>query len=102
MKFFRLSVEEARQLMLDGEITVLDIRDENAYAQGHLPNAIHVKDINIDTFVTTSDKENPLLIYCYHGSSSIPAAAYFADKGFTKTYSMDGGFEAWHARVNLP
>ncbi len=95
MNFYRISVEEARQLLSDGEITVLDVRDEQSYAEGHLPNAIHVKEINMEDFLENQNKETPLLIYCYHGNSSIPAAAYFADKGFSLTYSMDGGYEAW-------
>ncbi|MFQ5544085.1 MAG: thiosulfate sulfurtransferase GlpE [Nitrospiria bacterium] len=100
MNFNRVSVEETRELMSKGEVTILDIRDEQSYTEGHLPDAMHIKGINIDDFVAHQDKEKPLLIYCYHGHSSMPAAAYFADRGFNRTYSMDGGYEAW--RVSIP
>jgi len=98
MNIHRVSVEETRQLISDGEITVLDIRDEQSYAAGHLPDALHLKAINIDAFIENQDKGKALLVYCYHGHSSIPAAGYFAEKGFRQCYSMDGGYEAWHLR----
>jgi len=95
MNFHRVSVEETKALMSEGEVTILDIRDEQSYADGHLPEAMHIKEIQIDDFIAQQDKDKPLVIYCYHGNSSIPAAAYFADKGFRQTFSMDGGYEAW-------
>ena len=95
MNFYRVSIEETRALLSEEAVTILDIRDEQSYAAGHLPEAMHVKEINIDDFVADQDKEKPLLVYCYHGHSSIPAAAYFANQGFRRTYSMDGGYEAW-------
>ncbi len=96
MNITRISVQETWELMSEGEITVLDIRDEQSYAAGHLPEALHIKTIDMETFVENEDKEKALLIYCYHGHSSISAAGYFAQKGFSRTYSMDGGYEAWH------
>ena len=38
------------------------------------------------------------IVTCYHGNSSQSAAAYLVSQGFTDVYSLDGGFELWHAR----
>ncbi len=100
MNIHRVSVEETQQLMSDGTLTILDIRDEQSYAEGHLPDAIHIKEINIDDFIENQDKDQGLLLYCYHGHSSISAAGYFAEKGFRLCYSMDGGYEAWPPPVS--
>lgn len=96
MHIQRLSLGETRQLISEGGLTILDIRDEQSYAEGHLPDALHINAINMVTFIANQDKESPLLLYCYHGHSSISAAGYFAEKGFKQCYSMDGGYEAWH------
>ncbi|MDE0931482.1 MAG: rhodanese-like domain-containing protein, partial [Halioglobus sp.] len=45
-----------------------------------------------------ADRDQPLLIYCYHGNSSQGAADYFFNQGFEDVYSMDGGYEAWRLK----
>jgi rhodanese-related sulfurtransferase len=43
------------------------------------------------------DLDAPLIVSCYHGNSSQGAAAYLVGQGFSEVYSLDGGFELWHA-----
>lgn len=95
MNFSRLSPEEVQQLRQDSNAPVIDIRDLHSFQLGHLPGAIHIETLNLDEFLETADFDAPLIVYCYHGNSSQPAAAYFADKGFNKAISMDGGFDVW-------
>ena len=73
-------------------VTIVDIRDSDAQ---------HVSGENLEKFVETSDFNQPLLVYCYHGNSSQPAAAYFGDRGFEDVYHLVGGFESWRSS-NLP
>lgn len=95
MAFERISIEQAEQLMQAENATLLDIRDPDSYAAGHVENAIHVTSQNVESIVASANKEQPLIIYCYHGNSSQGAADYFAGLGFTKCYSVDGGYEEW-------
>lgn len=95
MNFKRIDPASCRQLIASVAVTLLDIRDPQSFAQGHIDDAIHVDEINIETFIEEQPKEKPLVICCYHGNSSQSAAAYFADKGFTAVYSLDGGYEGW-------
>ena len=95
MSFKQISVEETKQLIDAGNITIIDIRDPRSYSIGHINSAIHAENIDIDTFVDEEDKEKPLLVYCYHGHSSQSAAGYFVENGFANVYSLDGGYTAW-------
>ena len=95
MNFKRIDPKNYKQLLATKEITLLDIRDPQSFAQGHIDNALHIEQINIETFVEEQPKEKPLVICCYHGISSQSAAAYFSEKGFTEVYSLDGGYEGW-------
>lgn len=95
MTFKCISVEQAIEIIQTGEATVLDIRDPDSYAQGHIDNSIHVSNNNVEDIIRTTDKTKPLLIYCYHGNSSKNAAEYFFNMGFKDAYSVDGGFEVW-------
>ena len=90
----RISIEKAQELMSD-QATIIDVRDRQSYSMGHIENAVHVSDENIQQFIDGTDKSKPLIIYCYRGNSSQDAAGYLSDKGFMNVYSMDGGFEEW-------
>ena len=93
--FTHISVQEAHEILAKGKATVVDIRDANAFAQGHIPHARMVNDENIDTFLEDANKDKPLICCCYHGISSQQAASFFASKGFKAVYSIDGGWEEW-------
>ena len=93
--FTRISVQQAYEIMESGKTTIVDVRDTGAFALGHIANAQVVNDENIKDFLEGTDKEIPLICYCYHGISSQRAANFFADQGFKKVYSIDGGWEEW-------
>jgi len=90
----RISREKAQELISD-QVTIIDVRDQQSYSMGHIENAVHVSDENIQQFIDGTDKSKPLIIYCYRGYSSQDAAEYLSNKGFMDVYSMDGGFEEW-------
>jgi thiosulfate sulfurtransferase len=54
-----------------------------------------LSDANIEKFVAQTDKAKPVVVYCYHGHTSLGGAAYLMDQGFTEVYSLIGGFERW-------
>jgi len=93
----RISIEKAQELMSD-QTAIIDVRDRQSYSIGHIKNAVHVSDENIQQFIEGTDKSKPLIIYCYRGNSSQNAADYLSDKGFLDVYSMDGGFEEWSSK----
>lgn len=95
MNFKRITPQDFKQLAMQASCTLLDIRDPRSFNQGHIDDAIHIEQINVEQFVDEQPKDKPLVICCYHGISSQSAAAYFAEKGFTDVYSLDGGYEGW-------
>ena len=100
MKSFQeIDVQKAKELIDQGNITIVDIRDSNVFEEGHIENAVSVNDTNMDEFVSTADKSMPVLCYCYMGVSSQNAAQYFKEQGFEAVYSMIGGFTEWQ-KVN--
>ena len=97
--FQRISVAQAIQL-LEQQAVIVDIRDEQSFAQGHIAGAIHLTNTSLGQFMREHDFEQPVVVVCYHGNSSQGAAQYLAQQGFETVFSMDGGFEAW--RQQLP
>lgn len=95
MSYSGISIQEARQMLLAESVTVLDIRDLESFSSGHIENAIHAESIDVDSFIAEENKSKPLLVCCYHGISSKSAAQFFSEKGFTRVYSLDGGYAGW-------
>jgi len=93
--FTRISVQKAHEIIGTGDTTVVDIRDAGSFAQGHIAHAQNMNDGNIKDFLQVTDKEKPLICYCYHGISSQQAAGFFVSQGFKEVYSIDGGWEEW-------
>lgn len=94
-EFKRLSIDEASTLINEQAATLADIRDEQSYQLSHIPGAVHLDNNSLQGFIETIDPDQPLVVYCYHGNSSLSAAQFLCEKGFDDVYSMDGGFEAW-------
>ncbi len=76
----------------------LDIRALETYQTSHIPNAIHLSREHVNHFIKHNDKSMPVLIYCYHGISSISVAQLLLEAGFQHVGTLDGGFSAWHAQ----
>jgi thiosulfate sulfurtransferase len=91
----RISAEDALKLIDDGDLAIVDIRDEQSYQQAHIPEAFHLTNGSISQFMDATDFETPVIVCCYHGVSSISAAQYLLHQGFETVYSLDGGFEHW-------
>ncbi len=91
----QIDIHQAQELIDQNKVVIVDIRNEDAFNESHIENAVHVHQNNVGDFVKNTDKERSLLCYCYHGFSSQSAAAFFENAGFKTVYSMDGGFEAW-------
>ena len=95
-EFKRIPPQEAQALREKGAV-VVDIRDQPTYAAKHISGAKHLDNHSIADFIRDADLDKPLIVACYHGNSSQSAAAYLVSQGFSDVYSLDGGFELWHA-----
>lgn len=93
-EFQQLDVNQALQLLEKGA-TLADIRDQTSYSTAHIRGALHLGNHNLQEFIDAADLDAPLLVYCYHGHSSQPAAQFLLERGFDEVYSLVGGFEAW-------
>jgi len=98
MTFKCISIDEAKALIDKGSVTIADVRDADTYLAGNIENAINIQQDSMYEFLAAADRDQPLLVYCYHGNSSQGAADYFFNQGFEDVYSMDGGYEAWRLK----
>ncbi|MCW8878693.1 MAG: thiosulfate sulfurtransferase GlpE [Kangiellaceae bacterium] len=93
--FERISVSRAAEIIEKEEGLVVDVRDPNTFAQGHIKGAIRLDNQNLAEFLDAADKSKPLVVVCYHGNASQGAADVLNQQGFARSYSMDGGMCEW-------
>ena len=93
-----IDVEAAHRLQQAGGALFMDVRDPGSHRAAHVPGARHVDDATIEAFLRDTPREQPVVVYCYHGHTSLGGAAYLLEQGFTQVWSMTGGFEAWRGR----
>ncbi|RAU17928.1 thiosulfate sulfurtransferase GlpE [Nitrincola tibetensis] len=92
--FKHLSPQTAVELLEQGA-TLVDIRDFQSYSNAHIPASVHLNNDNLPQFLEQANRNQPLIVCCYHGISSQSAADYLVGQGFSDVYSLDGGFEGW-------
>ena len=85
------------------EFTLVDVREDNEWARGHLPGAVHLGKgvIERDIEMVVPDKSATLVLYCGGGFRSALAADNLQKMGYKNVWSMDGGIREWREK-NLP
>ncbi len=94
-----INIEKSKQLINEGNIAIVDVREENEYSAGHIGNALllprGVLEFKIANIPELADKSTPVLLYCRSGNRSALAALSMQQMGYTNVLSMAGGYEAW-------
>ena len=86
-------VQAAELLRQEVSLTIFDVRDLVSYRQGHIEGAAQLSEERVLAWIKRLPKEQPLLIYCYHGNASQTYAQMFSDFRFQRVFSVDGGYE---------
>lgn len=61
----RISIDEVKALMAKKQVVLIDVRDPQSFAEGHMPGAINVPFDQIPEHVDAWKKEKRLLVtYC--------------------------------------
>jgi len=93
----KVSVLQATQLMNQGKCTVLDVRNPDEFAAGHIKNAKNIPLSDLSSRLTELEKQKNLSVIavCAKGTRSATAVAMLTRAAFTQAVSLDGGMVAW-------
>jgi rhodanese-related sulfurtransferase len=75
---------------------LLDVREPNEWALGHIPGAMHIpRGVMESAIETRVPREQEVVIYCASGNRSALAADVLQQMGYEKVSSMSGGIRGW-------
>lgn len=92
-----LSVTEAVMLMSRKSALVLDVREPDEFAQGHLQGARNIPLTQLEARLKELEKyrEKPVMVICERGGRATKAAKLLKAQQFTALHVLKGGMQAW-------
>jgi rhodanese-related sulfurtransferase len=105
-----ISVHQVQAALANPEIMILDVREEDEFAEGHIPGAYNVPrgflEVKADLEHKKRDPEladrtRKIVCYCGGGFRSALAAHTLQLMGFDHVESMEGGWSSW-SEAGLP
>src|SRR5688572_15317636 len=94
---------EAVQLINRRDAVVIDVCDAAEYKSGHITNARHIPEGEIDSRMKELEKvkAKPIIVSCARGNRSLNVASRLRKLGFGEVFSLRGGIAAWQ-QANMP
>ncbi|HTB70888.1 MAG TPA: molybdopterin-synthase adenylyltransferase MoeB [Solirubrobacteraceae bacterium] len=91
---------EVAELMHEG-VAIIDVRETDEFAAGHLPGAKHVPRSYLETRIegVVPDRSAQIILYCASGNRSAYGTRTLTDElGYEHVRSMTGGITLWKDR----
>ena len=77
------------------DAVVLDVREPEEYAHGHVPGALSLPQADLASRLAEVPRDRPVFAICQGGVRSLRAAQFLKQQGFDNVVSVRGGTEAW-------
>ena len=98
-----VGLAEAPQAIQDADV-LLDVREADEYARGHIPGAIHMSrgmlEFKLSGNPALSARDLKIVLYCKTSGRSALAAKTLHEMGYQNVQSISGGFDAWSEAGN--
>jgi rhodanese-related sulfurtransferase len=95
----------AAQVSQDENAVILDVRTQDEWNEGIIPNALMIDIYKGQGFIyqiEELDKSKNYYVYCKAGGRSAQACGIMNQLGFENTYNLLGGMMEWRGEVVSP
>lgn len=93
-----VAIEDADQAIQSADV-LIDVREADEYAAGHLPGAIHASrgllEFKLSNDSALHSPDLKVVLYCKTSGRAALAAAAMKNMGYRQVKSIAGGFDAW-------
>lgn len=99
-RIHEIAVEDAHSTIQNADL-LLDVREADEYAAGHLPGATHISrgmlEFKLSAMPALQPRELDIVLYCKTSGRAALAAVALHDMGYLNVRSIAGGYDAWVA-----
>ena len=101
--YYRLNIDEAGEMYDSDDVTFIDVRRPDEYANGHIKNAVFIPVDDILMRIDELPSDKKLLFICAQGVRSGLACEMAAAMGIDseRLYNIEDGSDAW-TKKGLP
>ncbi|MFB6284200.1 MAG: rhodanese-like domain-containing protein [Halobacteria archaeon] len=97
-----VDVEEARELLDEGA-TIVDVRTEEEYAEGHIPESVSTPMPEFTAHLGSLEGLEPILLVCEKGEASRQAGLLLNSYGGVdgeEVYNLSPGLREWNGELD--
>jgi len=88
---------ELTALLAAGSIDLVDVREPDEWAAGHVDGARHVPLGDLPARLDSLDRDRTVVVMCRSGARSARAATVLREAGFARVRNLAGGMLRWEA-----
>lgn len=94
-----IDVHGVKKILGSADVVILDVREDNEWASGHLLHAKHLCKgiVERDIEKMIPDYQQKVVVYCGGGGRSALVAENLQRMGYQQILSMAGGIRGWQA-----
>ena len=93
-----VELADATQAIQDADV-LLDVRETDEYASGHIPGAIHMSrgmlEFKLSSNPELTARDLKIVLYCKTSGRAALASKALQEMGYQHVQSISGGFDAW-------
>jgi rhodanese-related sulfurtransferase len=94
-----INTDELLRELESGSPILIDVREPDEFAAGHVPGAINRPVASLLTAVAGLDRDADILVICQSGHRSVAASKQLLKTGFTNVRNIKGGTVAWRGAL---
>ncbi|MBI5468229.1 MAG: rhodanese-like domain-containing protein [Deltaproteobacteria bacterium] len=93
----RIDGDELRKMMKDGgQITIVDVREPELFAKGHIPGAINIPyDGAHSRILKELSPKDRIVFVCHGGPMGDELGDILIKNGYASVYNLKGGMRHW-------
>ncbi|MNW51616.1 rhodanese-like domain-containing protein [Paenibacillus timonensis] len=99
MAFKATTPNEVAERLNKGEtLSLLDVREQDEWMEGHVAGAKHIPLGELDLRLNELDPNHEMIVICRSGNRSRMACEFLSERGF-HVVNMTGGLNAWTSNL---
>lgn len=93
----RIDSQELKKLVDQNSVTLLDVRDAEAFLASHIPGSLQIPLSRVQGEIPYLNKEKPIVAYCTcpHDEAAVEAVQILDHAGVRGARALRGGLQAW-------